>query len=400
LSRFYTASDEEIKEGKTTDIYFIRTEEILRAKGLDTVRVLAEITASSLPRNWSWAVITGIEEEVHLLKGLHIDVNAMPEGTVFRPRDVNGLRLPVMTIEGPYISFCRYETSLLGLLCQSSGISTAASKVKKAAGEKLVINFGARRMHPCLSPLIGRAAYIGGLDGVSSLAAAKLLEVHPIGTMPHALIVVYGDQVKAWKAFDEVVSKAVPRVALVDTYYDEKVEAVLAAEALGDRLWGVRLDTPGSRKGDFAEIVREVRWELGIRGYKEVKVFVSGGLSPESIKELSAAGADGFGVGTWISNAPVLNFAMDIVEIDGKPVAKRGKLGGKKRVWRCRKCLIDFISPSHSTELKCPKCGGVMELLLKPQIRNGEVVTELPKASEIREYVLDQLEKVNLEDHG
>ena len=89
-------------------------------------------------------------------------------------------------------------------------------------------------MHPGLTPLIGRAAYIGVLDGVSSLAAAKLLKVRPTGTMPHALIIVYGDQVKAWKAFDEVVSHDVPRIALVDTYYDEKVEAVMAAEALGD----------------------------------------------------------------------------------------------------------------------------------------------------------------------
>jgi nicotinate phosphoribosyltransferase len=303
-----------------------------------------------------------------------------------------------MNIEGPYASFCRYETPLLGLLCQSSGISMAATKVRKAAENKIVINFGARRMHPALAPLIGRAAYIGGLDSVSSLAAAKLLKVQPTGTMPHALIIVYRDQVKAWKAFDEVISKDVPRITLVDTYYDEKVEAVMAAEALGDRLWGVRLDTPGSRKGNFAEIVREVRWELDIRGYREVKIFVSGGLNPESIEELKAVGVDGFGVGTWISNAPVVNFAMDIVEIEGKPVAKRGKLGGKKQVWRCRKCLIDLVSQSHSAELTCPKCGGMTESLLKPLIRNGELVAELPKVSEIREYVLDQLEKVNLED--
>ncbi|UCH02807.1 MAG: nicotinate phosphoribosyltransferase, partial [Candidatus Bathyarchaeota archaeon] len=202
MPRFHIASDEAIKRGNTTDIYFIRTEEIIRAKRLDSTTVLAEVTVGALPRNCSWAVLTGIEEEAHLLNGLPVDVDAMPEGTVFHPRDINGVRLPVMHIAGAYASFCRYETALLGLLCQSSGMATAAAKVRKAAGRKRVINFGARRMHPSLSPLIGRSAYIGGLDGVSSLAAAKLIGVLPTGTMPHALIIVYGDQVDAWKAFD------------------------------------------------------------------------------------------------------------------------------------------------------------------------------------------------------
>jgi nicotinate phosphoribosyltransferase len=398
LPRFHIASDEEIKKGDTTDIYFVRTEEILRAKGLDSTRIVAEVTVGALPRNWSWAVLTGIEEEAHLLNGLPVDVDAMPEGTVFHPRDIKGVRLPVMHITGAYASFCRYETALLGLLCQSSGIATAAAKVRKAARTKHVINFGARRMHPSLSPLIGRSAYIGGLDGVSSLAAAKLIGVPPTGTMPHSLIIVYGDQIKAWKAFDEIISPDVPRVALVDTYYDEKAEAVMAAEALYDRIWGVRLDTPGSRRGDFAEIVREVRWELDIRGYAKVKIFVSGGLNPRSIHALSTAGADGFGVGTWISNTPAVDFAMDIVEIDGKPVAKRGKLGGKKQVWRCGTCFIDRVLPSTAPEPTCPQCKGATEPMLKPLIRNGEIVEKLPALSEIRESVRNSLEKVILED--
>jgi len=148
--------------------------------------------------------------------------------------------------------------------------------------------------------------------------------------MPHALIIAFGDQVKAWKAFDEVMPPEVPRVALIDTYYDLKMEAVMVVDALKKRLAGVRLDTPGSRKGDFAEIVREVRWELNIRGYEHVKIYVSGGLDEEAVKTLGEAGADAFGVGTSISNAPTVDFTLDIVELEGRPVAKRGKFGGKK----------------------------------------------------------------------
>jgi len=155
--------------------------------------------------------------------------------------------------------------------------------------------------------------------------------------------------------------KDVPRIALVDTYFDEKTESIMAAEALKDHLDGVRLDTPGSRRGDFPEIIREVRWELDARGYKDVKIYVSGGLDDESVKILGEAGADGFGVGTSVSNAPTIDFALDITEAEGKLVAKRGKLGGRKKVWRCPNCLIDIVSRIGESQPICPKCSGEMK---------------------------------------
>ena len=396
MRRFHIATDDEIKKAETTDIYFVRTKQVLEAKNLQDVHVIAEITPGELPGGLPWGVLCGIEEEAHLFEGVPVDIYAMPEGSIFHYKDYFGVREPVMRIEGPYGKFCLYETPMLGLICQASGVATRAARVKKAAGEKLVVAFGIRRMHPALAPMLDRAAYIGGFDGISSLIGAKTAGVKPTGTMPHALIIVFGDQVQAWKAFDEVMPEDVPRVALVDTYYDEKIEAVMAAEALKDRLFAVRLDTPGSRKGDFAEIIREVRWELDVRGYKHVKIFVSGGLNEEKVKVLSEAGADAFGVGTYVSNAPTIDFAMDIVEIDGKICAKRGKLGGRKEVWRCVECLTDVVLPFGKPQPNCPKCGGKMEPMLKPLIKNGKIVAKLPSPKEIREYVLKQLEKVEL----
>ncbi len=392
---FHIASDEEIKKALVTDVYFLRTKQILEEKNID-MKVVAEITPGKLPLNWPWGILCGIEEEAKLFEGYPVNVYSMPEGSIFYSTDYYGVREPVMFIEGFYKDFCLLETPLLGLICQASGIATQAARIKKIAGDKLVISFGIRRMHPAISPMIDRAAYIGGLDGVSGLKGAELIGIEPMGTMPHALIIVYGDQVKAWKAFDEVMPENVPRVALVDTYFDEKIESIMAAETLKDRLAAVRLDTPRSRKGDFAEIVREVRWELDARGYKHVKIFVSGGLNEESIKVLSEAGAEAFGVGTSISNAPTIDFAMDIVEADGKFVAKRGKMGGKKQVWRCPKCLVDKVCLFSESPPKCPKCGGETEPMLKPLIKNGEIVAELPKPREIRYYVLEQLKKVSL----
>jgi nicotinate phosphoribosyltransferase len=299
-----------------------------------------------------------------------------------------------MIIEGKYLDFCLYETPLLGLLCQASGIATMASRVRRAAGAKIVFSFGIRRAHPALAPMIDRACYIGGFDAVSSILGAKLLSKNPTGTMPHSLIIAIGDQVRAWKSFDKYMPREVPRIALVDTYYDEKTESIMAAEALGKALYGVRLDTPSSRRGNFPEIVREVRWELDSRGFKEVKIFVSGGLDDDSVRVLSASGADGFGVGTSVSNAPSVDFAMDIVEKDGKSVAKRGKLGGKKEVWRCDKCLSDYVLPEGVPSPSCSNCGSKTRPLLVRLLEGGRPTGPLPTADKIREHVIHQLGKL------
>jgi nicotinate phosphoribosyltransferase len=393
---FHHATDEEVKRGLTTDVYFSRTKQVLEAKKLDRLNALAEVTSGKLPEGWPWGVLCGIEEVAHLFEGVPVDVYAMPEGSIFYPADYRGVREPVMFIDGAYGDYCLMETPMLGLICQASGAASRAARVKRVAGEKTVVAFGIRRMHPVLSPMLDRAAYIGGFDGVASLKGAEIIGEKPMGTMPHALMIMFGDQVKAWKAFDEVVSSDVPRVALVDTYCDEKAEAIMAAEALKDRLYGVRLDTPGSRKGNFVDIIREVRWELDVRGYKNVKIFVSGGLDEEQVKVLSEAGANAFGVGTAVSNAPTVDFAMDIIELEGRFVAKRGKLGGKKQVWRCPECLVDTVLPFDSSKPECPQCGGETEPMLKPLIEGGKIVAELPMPREIRGYVLEQMKKLSI----
>ena len=391
MSGFHVASDEEIKSGRTTDVYFKRTKRVLEAKGMTGVRVAAEVTTSAIPGDSGWGVLAGVEEAARLFEGTPVDVYSIPEGSVFRPGDHRGMRAPVMVVEGSYYDFCELETPLIGFLCQESGVASRAATVRLAAGDKPVVAFGARRAHPALAPALDRAAFIGGLDGVSTILGAEAIGEEPMGTMPHSLMIVFGDQVKAWKAYDETLGEEVPRVALVDTYWDEKVEAVRAAEALEGRLSGVRLDTPSSRRGDFPTIIREVRWELNLRGFQDVGIFVSGGLDAEAVVRLGEAGADGFGVGTWVSCAPPVDFALDIVEVEGKPAAKRGKLGGKKQVWRCRDCLVDTVLRREDDAPACPRCGGETEAMLRPLIEAGEIVGELPEPRVIREHTLGQL---------
>jgi len=263
-----------------------------------------------------------------------------------------------------------------------------------------VISFGARRMHPTIAPMIERSAYIGGCDGVAVLMSGELIGADPVGTMPHALIIMMGNSVEATRAFHEVIEPQVKRVALVDTFGDEKFETIAVAEAMGEKLYGVRLDTPASRRGNFLRILEEVRWELDLRGYKHVKLFVSGGLDEYKINELNPL-VDAYGVGTAISSAKVVDFAMDIIEVEGKPLAKRGKMSGSKRVLRCDRCYnyvmipLREISGSDLQNRDCP-CGGLFRDILLSHVDRGKIIGDRPAAKEIRDYVLKQLRHISV----
>jgi nicotinate phosphoribosyltransferase len=375
--------ENDIKQGKITDVYFTRTMEVLKSRGIDKW-VRAEFIVKQFPGNIPWAVFAGLSELSEVVSGLNVKMRAMREGTIIRTYE------PVIEIEGMYTDFAVLETAMLGFICQASGIATKAARCKKAADGRPVISFGARRAHPAIAPMVERNAFIGGCDGVSVPYTAGLLGEAPSGTMPHALILMMGDTVEAARAFDEVIDPAVNRIALIDTFNDEKVEAVRVAEALKERLYGVRFDTPQSRRGNLARILEETRWELAIRGLGHVKLYVSGGVDESQMADLNPY-VDGYGVGTSISNARVLDFAMDIVEIDGKPVAKRGKMSGAKRVLRCASCCQDrVVSLAPPTENRC-ECGGRFEELLAPWYDKSGFLFEGESPQDIRRYVLEQL---------
>ncbi|MEO2240491.1 MAG: nicotinate phosphoribosyltransferase, partial [Euryarchaeota archaeon] len=211
----HMATEEEIRRGETADVYFRRIRRVLEEEGLDDVEVVAEVSAHSLPDDWPWGVLCGVEEALSLLEDRDVTVYAMDEGEVFRPGQ------PVMRIEGPYVEFCELETALIGCLAKATGIATKAARCKLAAGDRPVYSFGIRRQHPAIAPMVDRAAYVGGCDGVSGIKGAELIGERPVGTMPHAFILIFGDQRRAWRAFDEHVPEDVPRIALVDTFYDE-----------------------------------------------------------------------------------------------------------------------------------------------------------------------------------
>jgi nicotinate phosphoribosyltransferase len=318
MDLFDTTSDETIRRGECTDIYFERTVETLKAEGINP-EVVMEVTASRLPDAWS--VFCGLSDVLALLEGLPVTVDAMAEGTIFYKND------PVLQISGKYRNFCRYETAILGFLCHASGVASAAAHIRIAAHNRPVYSFGSRRQHPAIARMIERAAWIGGVDGVSNTCAPDGIPV--VGTMPHAFVMCYDKPEEAWRSFDRHAPKEVPRIMLADTYCDEKSESLRAAECGAT---AVRLDTPRSRRGNMRSIIEEVRWELDAHGYSGVKIFLSGGVTREEIIAYRDI-VDAFGVGGSIANATVIDFALDIVEIEGRAAAKRGKRSGKKQVY-------------------------------------------------------------------
>jgi nicotinate phosphoribosyltransferase len=323
--RFQPASD--VLSGDTADIYFDRAQRILAAERLDPV-VSMEVFARE------HAVLCGAEESLSYLReilgnGKRLDpdpvVESLHDGDRIAPKEV------VMRITARYSAFGLYETALLGILSQCTGWATAARRIVDVASPIPVIGFGARHVHPSVADQMDYASVVGGCIGVSTPAGARMAGLSPTGTMAHALILIFGDTVRAVEAFDRHVEPEVPRIALVDTFKDEAEESLRVANALGERLWGVRLDTPSERGRVTADLVKEVRARLDNAGHPHVKIVVSGGLDEERIGYFKEAQApvDSFAVGSAISDASPIDFTGDLKEIDGRPVAKRGRIPGR-----------------------------------------------------------------------
>ena len=314
----------EILSGDSADVYFARADSILAAEGLDPLVTMEVFTRHE-------AVLCGMDEAKNLLGHVlakadrsETQLEALSDGDRIEPREI------VLRIRGRYRQFGLYETAFLGMLAQSTGWATAAREVVDVAAPEPVISFGARHIHPDITDVLDYAAIVGGCVGASTPAGARLAGLAPTGTMPHSLVLIFGDTVEAALAFDRHLGPDVARIVLVDTFKDEAEEALRVAHALGDKLYGIRLDTPSERGRVTADLVHEVRARLDQEGYQHVRIVISGGLTPDRIQYFKDAGApvDSYAVGSYISGASPIDFTADIKELDGRPIAKRGRIPG------------------------------------------------------------------------
>ncbi|MCS7183035.1 MAG: nicotinate phosphoribosyltransferase [Thermoanaerobaculum sp.] len=322
------------------------------------------------------------------------DVWAVPEGSVVFAGE------PVLRVEGPIEQAQLVETYLLSVISFSTLIASKAARVRLAAGEARVVDFGSRRAHgPLAACWAARAAYLAGLDATSNVWAALRLNIPESGTMAHSFVLSFPEEEAAFQAFAETFPERT--VLLVDTF-DPLVAVERAARDPALQFLGVRLDS-----GDLATLAQEVREILNRHGRNQVKIIASGDLDEYRIEALRQAGApiDAFGVGTRLvtsNDAPTLQGVYKLVEVHEpgmtpRPVAKSsaGKetYPGAKQVYRQYdaqgQLVADWVLPH-----RVPPPQGFFEPLLTPVMRQGRLVDPLPSLEEARAYASQQLARL------
>jgi nicotinate phosphoribosyltransferase len=324
---------EKMRAGYYSDKYFTRAREILLADG-SRPRVTMQVFGKSA------AFLGGIDEAIAILKlcaieWAELEVHALYDGDPIAPWET------VLLIEGPYDAIAHLETLYLGVLSRRTRVGTNTRRVVEAARPKEVMFFPARHDHWLVQTGDGYAAHIAGAIGVSTDAQASWWGSEGVGTVPHALIAAYGgDSVLATRKFADHIDPSVRLVTLVDFENDCVRTALEVADALGDRLYGVRIDTSEMlvdrsvipQMGRFRpsgvcpQLVRNVRQALDSHGFPKVRIIVSGGFTAEKIQdfERQQVPVDAYGVGSSLFQGR-FDFTADVVRRDGKPCAKVGR---------------------------------------------------------------------------
>ena len=324
---------DKMREGYYSDKYFVRARELVR-KDHRRPRVTMQVFGKS------HAYLGGIDEAIAILKLCaegwdELVVHALYDGDEIQPWET------VLLIEGPYDAFAVLETLYLGVLARRTRVGTNTRQVVEAAKPKEVMFFPARHDHWLVQTGDGYAAHIAGAIGVSTDAQASWWGSEGIGTVPHALIAVYdGDTILASRKFAEHSDPAIRLITLVDFDNDCVGTSLAVARELGDRLYGVRLDTSETlvdksvspQMGTFKptgvnpQLVWNVRHALDAEGFNHVRIVVSGGFSVDKIRQFEEQGVpvDAYGVGSSLFQGR-FDFTADIVMLEGKPCAKVGR---------------------------------------------------------------------------
>ena len=322
-----------MREGYYSDKYFVRARDVL-LKDHHRPRVTMQVFGKA------HAYLGGSDEAIAILKLCaeswgELEVHALYDGDQIAPWET------VLLIEGPYDAFANLETLYLGVLARRTRVGTNTRRVVDAARPKQVMFFPARHDHWLVQTGDGYAAHIAGAIGVSTDAQASWWGSEGIGTVPHALIAAYdGDTAKASLKFAELMDPEIRLITLVDFENDCVGTSLAVARALGERLYGVRLDTSETlvdtsivpQMGLFKptgvnpQLVWNVRRALDREGFQRVKIVVSGGFTVEKIRQFEdeSVPVDMYGVGSSLFQGR-FDFTADIVQVEGKPCAKVGR---------------------------------------------------------------------------
>ena len=433
-----------------TDLYQINMMQVYFDQGIHNKKAVFEVYFRQQPFNNGYAVFAGLERIVHYLEDLRFsdsDIayletlgyhgefldylrNLKLELTVRSAQegDLVFANEPIVQVEGPLAQCQLVETALLNIVNFQTLIATKAARIRSVIEDEPLMEFGTRRAQEMDAAIWGtRAAVIGGANGTSNVRAGKLFGIPVLGTHAHALVQVYGNDYKAFKAYASTHRDC---VFLVDTYDTLRIgvpAAIQVARELGDKInfKGVRIDS-----GDIAYISKKVRQQLDEAGYPDAKIYASNDLDENTILNLKMQKAkiDVWGVGTKLITAydqPALGAVYKIVSIADKngvmqdtiklsSNAEKVSTPGKKQVWRITsrekgKSEGDYITFAntdvstmseihmfHPTYTYINKTVSNFDAvpLLTPIFENGQRVYELPSLQDIQDYATAQFDKL------
>jgi nicotinate phosphoribosyltransferase len=307
------------------------------------------------------------------------DIDGYPEGELYFPYS------PVLTVSGTFAEAVVLETLVLSILNHDCAIASAAARMVSAAAGRPIIEMGSRRTHEQAAVAAARAAYLAGFGSTSNLEAARRYGVPTAGTAAHAFTLLHDDERSAFAA--QVASLGPGTTLLVDTY-DITHGIDLAVEVAGPELGAIRIDS-----GELGVLAVQAREQLDRLGATGTKIVVSGDLDEFSIAALAATPVDIYGAGTAVvtgSGAPTAGMVYKLVEVDGRPVAKRSEHkeshGGRKTALRAHKPTGTAIEEIIVAQ-RVPEPAKGERVLQRPLVRGGEPVPDLPELADARRHL-------------
>ncbi len=306
------------------------------------------------------------------------DVDGYPEGELFFPHS------PILSVTGTFADAVVLETLVLSVLNHDCAVAAAAARMVTAASGRALIEMGSRRTHEEAAVASARATYLAGFAATSNLEAGRRFGIPTAGTAAHAYVLLHDDELSAFRS--QVETLGTKTTLLVDTY-DIRQGIARAVEAAGPELGAIRIDS-----GDLGELARQAREQLDGLGATGTRIVLSGDLDEYAIAALRAEPVDSYGVGTSVvtgSGAPTASLVYKLVEVDGRPVAKRSSSkesrgGAKSAVRRCKPTGTAVEEVVH-LRARPPHVGPHDRVVPVPLMRGGEPVDGLPTLEQSRE---------------
>jgi nicotinate phosphoribosyltransferase len=397
----------ELSTALFTDRYELTMVAAALADGTAQRRCTFEVFARRLPDGRRYGVVAGLgrllemlprfrfgDDELEGLRGVlapealgylrdyrfRADVDGYPEGELFFPGS------PILSVTGTFADAVVLETLVLSVLNHDCAVAAAAARMVTAAAGRPLIEMGSRRTHEEAAVAAARATYLAGFTATSNLEAGRRYGIPTAGTAAHAYVLLHDDELAAFRG--QVGCLGTKTTLLVDTY-DIRRGIDKAIEAAGPELGAVRIDS-----GDLGELARQAREQLDGLGATGTRIVLSGDLDEYAIAALRAEPVDSYGVGTSVvtgSGAPTASLVYKLVEVEGRPVAKRSaskeSRGGAKSAVRRYKPTGTAVEEVVHLRTTPPELGPHDQVVPVPLMRGGEPVDGLPSIEQSREHL-------------